>query len=57
MKAPSQEIYANQRKEHNVEKYVQWLQRRRLAVVASQIREIPRNFPKIKVIQGHRSWC
>jgi len=52
---------ANQRKEHNVEKYTQWVTTLsptirvyifiRLAVVASQISEIPRNSPYILVIQ------
>jgi len=45
-----------QRKEHNVERYIQWVTRRRygsifirLGVVASQICEIPRNItPKIR---------
>jgi len=44
----------NQRKEHNVEKYIQWVTSYnslaiciRLAVFAAKICEIPRNSPKI----------
>jgi len=59
---------ANQRKEHNVEKYIRWLQCCcwwygsifiRLAVFASQICEILPNSLKIQTytVQGHRSWC
>jgi len=66
MKAPGEEIYTtNRRKEHNAEKYIQWLQRYRLQyasifirlAVASQMCEIPRNSLKIRTynyaVQGH----
>ena len=56
----------NQRKEHDVEKYIQWVYNAdadntglssfvRLAVVASEIGEIPRNSLKIQTyrVQGH----
>jgi len=63
MKAPSEEIYTNQCKEHNVAKYIQWattLMRQylsiciRLAVVTSQICEIPRSSHKIRTYSGSR---
>jgi len=65
MKAPSEKSTANQRKEHIVEKFVQWVTRClwqygsifiRLAVVASQICEILWKF-RLLAVQGHRSWC
>jgi len=54
---------ANQCKEHNVEKYIQWVTMLwlhgsifiRLAVVASQICEIPRNSAKIRTHSSSRS--
>jgi len=58
---------ANERKEHNIEKYIQLLTTFSLtillfirsAVVASEICEILWKFELIqfKVIQGHQSWC
>jgi len=66
MKDPNGEIYdkSNQHKEHNAEKCIEWLQPCRwrygstfirLAVVASQICEIPPNSLKIRTytVQGH----
>jgi len=44
---------ANQNKEHNVEKYRSIFIR--LAVVVSQICEIPRNSPKIRTYSSSRS--
>jgi len=54
MKAPSAEIYGkSKRKVHNVEEYGSIYIR--LAVVASQICEIPRNSPKIRTYSSSRS--
>jgi len=66
MKAPSKEIYGKST-QHNAEKYIQWVRSCRgrygsilirLAVVASQICEIPRNSLKIRTytVQAHQSW-
>jgi len=39
MKAPSEEIYtANQRKEHKVEKYIQWVTTLSLAILSVCLR-------------------
>jgi len=57
MPLTSEQIYRNQRQEHNAEKYSQWVTTLsqtlrvyliRSAVVASQIREIAANSPKIR---------
>jgi len=70
MKAPSKECTANQHKEHNVEKYMQYVFMLlpvadntglssvffiRLAVVDSKIYEIPQNSPKIRTYSSSRS--
>jgi len=62
----SKELYtANQCKEHNVEKHIQWVAMLcrwqygqyfiRLVVVASQIFEIPRNSPNIRIYSSATS--
>jgi len=66
MKAPTKKSTANQRTEHNVEKYIRWVIQRcrwqygtifiRLAViVAPKTCAIPWNSPKIRTlaVQGH----
>ena len=61
MKALAKKSTANRRKEHDAEKYIQWVTtlsltiRLRLAVVASQICKIPLNSLKIRTytVQGH----
>jgi len=65
MKTTSEEIYGKSTQEHNVEKYIQWVTTLyswrygsifiRLAVVASQICEMPRNSPKILTYSSSRS--
>jgi len=57
MKAPSEEIYSKstRNKEHNVEKYIQWLTIRVYLHSLSEICEIPRNSPKIRTHSSSRS--
>jgi len=57
MKALAKKSTANQRKEHNVDKYIQWVTTLSLTVrvTVSQICKIPRNCPKIRTYSSSRS--
>jgi len=65
MKALAKKSTANRRKEHSVEKYLEWVAMLSLTirvylhsfstVVATQICEIPRNSPKIRTYSSSRS--